>query len=375
VPLDRTPLVSSKLRLFSAELIEEDREIRESSELSPDITLSEFYDKYFLPVILLAGKADAKTVADYRSSVRRWAELTGDPTLGEITNVACARFIEMEFLIPGRKSGSDISPNTIRKHCGNLQRILHVAGPQCERYPAAPTAFGLFGTDCYGRPRLTPFFNRPPKRDKLPEDLYTVEEIRRLIEASQKADSPVSNQFTPAEWWTALFRFLYNTGLRIGSALACQREWIFRGEGRGKSGEWRVESGEYFYYLSVPGVSYKQGRPHLFYLSHHAIEAVQKMPRTGKIFPWAKTPTTLTRHMKKLMKAAEIPQEKYFGLAFHGMRKSLGTALWGVDQEAARLQLGHASKSTTEQSYAGQSQLANSLAAAVGRHLENLEQP
>ena len=363
--LDRTPLISSHLKLFAAEMAAEDVEVEHAYRISPENTLGDFFEHYFLPVILKAGKAKVATIAEYRTAVRRWVELTGDPPLQSIDNVTCAKFIEMEFMLPGRREEKEISPNTIRKHCGALQYILHIAGPQSERFPQAPTAYGLFGLDSFGRPRLTPFFNKPKRRDKLPEEFFTIGEIRSLIEAAQSMKKPVSGQFMAAAWWMALLRFLYNTGLRIGSTREIRREWIFHVP--------QADGG--FSYVQIPGDAYKQSRSHLIYLNRHAIAAIEPMPKTGKIFPWFESPTSLGRQMKRLITAAGIPQEKYSGLAFHGMRKSLGTALWGVNQEAARLQLGHASKSTTEQSYAGSSQLANSLAAAVGPFLENLEQP
>lgn len=357
---NRAPLALSTLKLFAPQLAAEDCEVENAYRISPQMTLKEFFERYFRPVFLTAGRADAKTIAEYRTAVERWCVLTGDPPLLRIDNLFCARFIERDFAMPGRR-GEMLSPNTIRKHCGALQVILRIAGPQSERYPEAPTAYGLFGLDDYGRPRPTPFFKKPPKRDKPPEDLFTLGEIRRLIAAAEHAAKPHSGQFSAPAWWRALFRFLYNTGLRRGSALEIRREWIHSGDG--------------FHFLSIPGEAYKQGRPHLFYLSRQAMEAIAEMPATGKIFPWLETMTSLNRHMKRLMRLAEIPAEKYFGLAFHGMRKSLGTSLFGVNQEAARLQLGHESKKTTERHYVSAAQLANSLAAAVGPYMENLPQP
>jgi len=161
-------------------------------------------------------------------------------------------------------------------------------------------------------------------------------------------------------WWRALIDFLYNSELRIGSALFVRRSWI----SRVNADEGMVE---------VPGDFYKGGRPHQFYLSPHAMAAIESIPTTDLIFPWTHTMAHLGRVRKKLLTAAGIPAERQFG--FHGIRKASVSEVAMLDLDAARGQAGHASAATTTGSYVRPSARGRVLASKHGPTMRKIPQP
>jgi integrase len=327
---------------------------------TPEWSLDEFFEWYFSPVYLKTTMADAATVAEYRTAVRRWTKLVGRLPLRLIDNAACASFVALDLELPSEKhEGQRISPNTVRKHCTHLQMVLSLAGPQSQKHPQAASPYGLFGDDPFGRPRTVPWFTKPPERDKPPTDGFSIEEIELLLASCRRATCPKIQNCSPAHWWRCLLRFDYNSGLRIGSVIELRRSWITRSGDEG--------------WVAIPGKSYKGGRPKVIYLSPEAIKAVDAMPTGDVIFPWAMSSQTLQRHRKKLLAAAGISQEHWFG--FHALRKATGTEAWKIKPNAAQLQLGHENQATTRKSYVNPSVLGAALAAECGPTMRRIRQP
>ena len=122
-PLRRQQDARPVLSVFSADTAHE----RRAAELSPAMTLGEFYAAYVLPVCRLAKGADPKTLAVDRTALRYWAKFTRNPSLENLDEYDCADFTERHAQLPGR-GGALCSPNTVRKHCTHLQYILDRAG-------------------------------------------------------------------------------------------------------------------------------------------------------------------------------------------------------------------------------------------------------
>ena len=329
--------------------------------LSQQTTLLEFFQGYFRP-IYLGENAAAATISEYRTAVDRWAKLTGDPALRDVDQMVLARFLAEDGHQIGRR-GQRISPNTVRKHGIELQLILNLAGPRSRDCRQAATEDGLFGLDRHKRPRAAPWFNLPAARDKLPTDCFTLAEITAWIEACRWAGRPRLAGVAPAVWWQSLVRFLYNSGVRIRTALALRREWVRRHG----SANW----------AEIPGPAYKGGRPHLIHLSAPAREALDAVSAGGTpelvFFGWPYSMTHLHQCRIRLLERAGLPPERRFG--FHALRKALGSELWQRNRQAATLQLGHADGKVTEQSYAAPWVLGEALAAAVGPAMAEIPQP
>jgi integrase len=331
-----------------------------SNAPSPEMTLPEFFERYFWPVYLRSTMADPKTVAEYRSAVRRWQTLIGAMPMRAIDNLTCAAFVAKDLQRKsGKRPGETLSPNSVRKHCTHLQMVLSLAGPQSKEHPQAASPYGLFGTDPFGRPRPVPWFVKPPERDKLPEDGFTIEEIGLILTACEGAIKPVLADCSAATWWKCLCLAAYNTGIRIGSMVALRRAWITR----------QIDDG----WVSIPALAYKKKRPKVIYLPPEALAAIDAMPTGDLIWPWPESPVSLQRYRRTLLSAAGIPPARWFG--FHGLRKAIGTQLWAIDQKAAQLQLGHEDAATTRKSYVNPAAIGASLAATIGPAMRRVRQP
>jgi integrase len=333
--------------------------------LSPAMTLSAFFREYFEPVYL-SSRVKPSTLAGYRTAIKRWREITGDPALEEIDQLACAAFVTADLKYTGHR-GDPLSPNTVNGHCTYLQMVLNLAGPRCrETRKTAATDDGLFGTNRHGLPRSVPWFNPPPERDKIPEDGFTLDEIRAWLEACKYARQPALTTCSAPDWWRALVRCLYNTGLRIGSALKLRREWISPAPLTGANGErWG--------FATIPGDSYKGGRPHIVYLPPAALQAIQAIRTPATIFPWLHTPKHLQEARRELLAMAGIPESRKFG--FHGVRKAVATEIWRIDPKAAQLQLGHTDPRVTKGHYVNPAVLGLALHSQLGAAMRGIPQP
>jgi len=325
-----------------------------SSGLSPDTTLSELFDRYFLPVYLRSTMADPKTIAEYRTAIRLWCKFVWDPPLRLIDNAACAAFVFEDL---NRENEKPISPNTVRKHLTHLQMVLHAAGPQTKQYPWAASQYGLFGDDPFGRPKTSPWFIKPPEREKPAEDGLTLDEIGRLLDVCPTAIKPAIPECPAPLWWRMLLLFGYNTGLRRGSLLALRRSWIQPFADAGL--------------LSLPGRASKKKLPKLIYVNPEAMAALEQMPTGDLVFPWTESMASFNRYRRQLWEAAEVPPAH----KFHGLRKAIGSELYAIDPKAAQLQLGHQSERTTRRSYVCNAAAAASLAENVGRASRRVRQP
>jgi integrase len=330
-----------------------------ANELSERMTLAEFFDFYFLPSYLLGKKRDPKTIAGYRTAIRRWQELTGDPPLRQIEQLTCAEFVQKDLELSGQDG--PISPNTVRSHLRYLQLVLDLAGPKtmATRRTAA-TDDGLFGLTRRGVPRLPPHFDGPDERPKPAEDSFTLEEIRAVIAAADKARAPFFPSIRPGRWWAILIRTLYNSDLRIGSAMDLRGEWIAR------IGDWA--------YVCFPGGCYKGGLPTMIFLSPSTLAAIDSLPwqtSAGSVFRWPHTLASLHRVWREDI----VPAAGVRPFAFHALRKSGLTELWETSPEAAQKQAGHRDGRTTRKHYIRPATLARGLAKLIGPAAAAIPQP
>lgn len=290
-------------------------------------TLCQFTEEWFIPQHLLARNppASPRTVAELRTALNHWREITGDPGLREVTNAICKDFLERFRERTGRGT-ERISPDTVYKICSAIQDVLNHAGPAGQQCKKPAEENGLFGADSWGRPRPAPWFPPVQRVEHLPRICLSLEQIRALLEACGKATQPVFDQCTAPAWWSALYRFLFWTGLRIGSALFASRSWIKR-DGK-------------LIWIEVPKEYYKGGRPETIWLHPRAVAAIESLGTTDRIFPW---PHSFPKHLetvhKRLLQAAGIlPLRDY---APHTFRRAIGSALYEINPAAAALLLRH----------------------------------
>jgi hypothetical protein len=321
--------------------------------ITPQTNLPEFIEAFVVPSYLAALDRSPKTEREYRSAGRRWAEITGNPAFAKITQQTCAAFVSADLAKPGRH-GARLSPNTVIKHCTHLQIVLDLAGPRSRQRPEAFSEEGLYGTRSRGVPRSAPYFPRLRAKAKPPEDCFSFEELESWRDACDQATEPrgLGIESTPAEWWRALIRFLYFSGLRIGTVLAIQREWI-------------VPIGDGSAELKIPGSAYKGGDARIAWLCPEAVAVLASLPAKQRpLFSWPQSLKSLHAQRRLLLAAAGIPEARRFG--FHGVRKCTLSELATNDLETAGKAGGHKNLSTTVNHYLRPSARGQVMAAQMG---------
>ena len=63
-------------------------------DISPSMSLSEFFDGWFLPVVLRSRGESGGTETVYRDALAWWTKLTGDPPIRQIDEYTVATFAE-----------------------------------------------------------------------------------------------------------------------------------------------------------------------------------------------------------------------------------------------------------------------------------------
>jgi integrase len=298
--------------------------------LTDKLTLAQFFKKYVKPVCLVAGGAAPRNLEQYAESLAYWARFTRDPPLGELSQADCAAFVAGLRTLTNKRTGQPISPNTIRKHCTEIQRVLDLAGPR-GRQRSARLAAGLI--------TQVPYCERPPQRRKPPTDSYTLIEVQQVLAAVGVARRPrlIDTSVPPAVWWDSLIRFLLNVGTRIETTMALTWSMVVAKP----DGPWLV----------VPPEIYK-GRRHGLELPLNAPAFAALVALRGRdqhLFPWPYSLNYLHQCRKKLLAASTLPPERRLG--FHALRKTLATELARQDGKLAQAAMGHAAFSTTSASY------------------------
>jgi integrase len=302
-------------------------------ELSPEITTSQFFTAYVKPICLDPKNTQPKTFKAYQNALKHWRQLSGDPPVNQIDDRTCAKFTKsLSQRLNG--DGEKISPNTVRKICIHLQFVFDRLGPRNRQ--------NRFGTNLLAD---SPYLQKPRRRIKPPTDNFSIKEISAWLEAAKCAQAPRIRGITPAEWWTALILFIYNTGLRIGTALKLR---------------WSMLVGNF---LTIDGSIYKGGDGRQFTLSDRALEAIRPLRELQsdypKIFPWPYSESYLEKVRQKILKGSSIDETRQFG--FHALRKALASELARVNPIIAQIAMGHTSIRTTAEHYINSESFVESL--------------
>lgn len=320
------------LRLYHAA----DGEADDSHRLSPAMTLTEFSEIYVLPVYMRMKDSSPRTIDEYRQSLKYWREFSADPPLEEIDQWLCAEFVEQLKRLPGRKTDQCLSPNTIRKHCIQLQHCLDLAGPQSRQHRCAQ---GLL--------EQVPYLERPSAWYEEVEKTFEIEEIDRWLGVCWHAKVPRISGVSPTAWWSALIIYIYNVGIRINTALQIRWE-MHRRDDRQRL------------WLHVPPGIIKQHRGEKFYVNIAAAEAMESIRSQRElIFPWPHHRRYLDTVRVKLLTAAGIPPERRFG--FHALRGAMCTEAAEKNPMVAQKQAGHLGIAMTRDAYVNKKVVAETM--------------
>jgi len=319
-------------------------------KLFPDngkLTLTRVYEEFYLPNFLFEATINTKNV--YSTAVTRWAYLTGNPPIEEITSAMLVKFREALFLVPGKR-GLKCSSATVRNRMRTVQCLLDKCGP---KGPRNREAFGFL--------KEVPYARAPRMEYKIPRTI-TEEQIAACYEAAACMDWPWSEGVKPPAWWKALLVLAWNTGLRTGSILTMRMSEI----------DWAGHR------AILPSRRMKSKRPQVIYLNEVTMDHLVAIRGKGDrelLFPWPSprngksyrhTHDAFFRSFKKLQKIAGIPEDQYFGI--HTIRKTLATRLWEQSPAAAQYALGHTGMDVTRQHYVDGGPI-------VARALDALPQP
>lgn len=317
---------------------------RAEGECSPDMTLVEFFDEWFLPVILVAQRSVSdSTISLYRNALAYWIALTGDPPLAEIDDRLCAAFVgqlrqEATFRRGTLGTERTLSSSSIAKHLRNLRSILYRTGPRYD--PHRPTKEIL--------PRL-PFL--PGVRAEFTQKpSLTLEVARKVAAASLELDKPEpAPPLTSRQWWKVRLALLYYTGLRSGTVVdVCWKHYERIGGGVGGDSAW----------LNVPaGLVRKTSKPIRLALHPEAVELIEQLPGprvpTERILPLACCYRYFIGLHEQAQQRAGLPAEQW--QSPHVWRRTHGQQMadLGAERaiEVARIALDHSDGRTTEAHY------------------------
>jgi integrase len=281
--------------------------------LSAELTLSAFFERYVVPLILTAQGSAERNIAQYRESLALWEQFTLSPSLAKVAESGQTfPALFLKGLRARRWRGEPLSQNTIRKHCVHVQAVLDLAGPSSRKLPAAAALIAL-----------PPAILKPSVVVGEVEDVFTLDEIERQFAAAECVPQ--------TEYWRALFPFAYNTAFRALTIFAFQPRWIVEDE----LGCW----------AKVPSsrAAIKGGRGRKFFLNEHALAAIRPLLAAAKPTDRLLAPPFEKSWFYRVLHAIQIeaglPAERRFGL--HALRKACNTELVALNPLAASWHLGH----------------------------------
>lgn len=304
--------------------------------LSPRMTLAQFFEAWFL-VVVLAKNADGG-VQKYRDAVRYWVEITGDPPLELIDDYTIVRFREglrratfQRGLYGPKYPLSEVSQ---AGHLSRIGAILARTGPDLDRRRPGKE---LLRKPPYVEARL-------PEMDPKPTfDLSTAQELLDAIPrmpATTRLDA-LSLHLVLSAWLLLLYYLGWRTGAvrRLTWATIEQRD------------------GHYWIQLTRRA-SVKTGKPRYKYLHRAAWAACDLLRRhtsgqSDLLLPCPHGDRWLTELHERLQGIAGIAEEQWLSPQVWRRTHSEQIALAGAHaaRRAAQQALDHADARTTERHY------------------------
>jgi hypothetical protein len=300
-------------------------------------TVATFFESYVLPNCLYDAKPVSIKV--YRTAVKLWRLITGDPPLESVTSQTLTLYRNALGKRRGLQRISKAASATVAKQLRHIQAILDKAGPSGRR-----------NRDAQGLIASPPWIRPPRVEMKLPR-VISPEMFKLVYDATAGMDRPWTSGIKPPAWWKALLVVTYNTQLRRRTLFEMRMDEI----------DWQIGC------LRLPAARFKSRRPMIVHLNAAAVGALRGI-RTARelVFPTGANATTFDKWFHHLQNLAAIPRKEHFGL--HAIRKTAATIIAGLSPQAAQLALGHASLRTTINNYINPTSI-------VGAALDAMPQP
>lgn len=300
--------------------------------LSPDMTLSEFVESYYIPIVM-RGCSDT-SVAEVRKTVDWWCKITKDPPLRLIDEYTIALFEDQIAATKYRrgKCGEErlLAAGTVDKHKRNLKAFLHRIGPNVVR----------------ARPSKAIVNEIPyvaiPTRKQWPKPHFAWTDVQKIFAAVDRMHLPNLPFISPGDFWRGYLGGLFAIGERSGTVWAIERPMFQLTEDRG----WVLKLPDEL----VPKTD--KGSPNGKRLASWYCEFVMRWPaRTSRLFDCAHGRGWLGELHYRLQELASIKHP----LPIQAWRRThsaqMGLLGLAAGRQAAQQSLNHSSGETTSTFY------------------------
>ena len=300
-------------------------------------TVCTFFESYVFPTCLYDDKPI--TIEGYRSALKLWRAITGDPPLETVTAETLTLFRDALSRRRGKQPYMKAAADTVFSRLRSIQTILDKAGPPGRR-----------NRDAKGLIAASPWIRPPRLETKLPR-ILSPETLKIVYDATAGMDWPKVPGIKAPAWWKTLLVVTYNTQLRRRTLFEMRMDEI----------DWPGCC------LRLPGARIKGGRPLIVHLNATSLGALRRI-RTARelVFPCQGDKERFYYWFHRLQTLAGMPRQEHFGL--HVIRKTAATMLAEFSPQAAQLALGHRSLTTTINHYINP-------VSIVGAALDAMPQP
>jgi integrase len=296
---------------------------RNGTELFPakgEPTLCTFYRDYYAP--LRHTDAMPTTKRTIQAVLKKWALVTGDPAIKDITPAVIACYRDCLAKMHGKKPGRKMEAETIRTHLRTIQTILEKAGPSGRGNRDAANLI----------PGPVPWA-KPPHADIPLPRIVSARDLAAVYRVADRAVYPETPGISAADWWRAMVVIAYNTGLRRRTLFEMKWSHV------------DLETG----YTKLPPQTLKSKRWHLIHLHEECVAHLEKIKGPRElVFPWPHGESLFDAEFHRLQHEAGVID--LFGLS--NLRKTLATVLASSDSPGvAGMALGHAGDNVTLKHY------------------------
>jgi integrase len=292
------------------------------------MTLHRFYEEIYCPRFHF--DASERTKEFFRTKIRQWVLLTGDPPVEKITDDTLAHFRDACLKLRGIKPHTSQSPNSVRGTLRVIQVLLDRLGPRGPRMREALRVL-----------KEVPWCRPPKEVLKIPR-IITEEQFSAMYEVAGCMEAPKNPGISkPSKWWRTLLVLAYNTGMRKSTIFSLR--WS------------EVDFGDC--HIIVPASNLKARRPQVFHLNPTIVAHLRTFKSDRElVFPWPfKSHTWFNNLFHKLQTLAGIPKGEWYGLS--NVRKTTASTLAEISVTAAQCALGHAGDAVTRRHYINPSKI------------------
>lgn len=316
--------------------------------LSSEMTLGEFFDAWYLPIVLTGESASESTITLYRNALHWWATLTPNPPIRLISEFTIADFKpklnEATWRRGVRGVTRRLAKATIAKHLKAVRAVLRRAGPTVDTE-----------RPCKHLVDQVPHI-RVHKVRTSPKPAFEIAIANRIVAAAPRlSESDLPWELPQQLWWQGLLLVLYYTGLRTGTVRKLRWSMIAERSSAGVrapfGGAWLIVPGEIVDKTDKPLDKFLHPIP--LRIVERLNDAWREPPPDPLLFPWPHCVRHLGRRHDRLQHLAGINEANW--LSPHAWRRTHGMAMGRVGAgrgiEIAQHALDHADERTTRESY------------------------